>query len=312
MSKDIEKAIQSLIDGMLAEQDRVALNELLRSHAGARAEFAAQMKLHALLKWRAGNAVAQVPTVRRRIPPQTWRWTGWATAASLVLGFTLLVVSPKPAAAAVSQIIAAWERAQDRTYAITVLEGDKWQPLRDGRQVGYEGAKLHLRGQSQFVLVRKLDRGGDVVTGSDGQSNWDIRGKGPVRVSADTGRFRGGIPGEHQNVPFHDLKGLLHSLAADYNLTLSQDDSAPGTQRLRANKRNRDQRGLPRMEFLFNKGTGTVVWMELHGLPRERGGPRAVRLTLTSESAFPADFFTHDAHHDPRRQVIREPADLKP
>ena len=62
------------------------------------------------------------------------------------------------------------------------------------------------------------------------------------------------------------------------------------------------------MEFIFRQATGTIVSMTLHGLPQEKGGPRAVKLTLTSEAAFPADFFTHTAHHETDREIIHESA----
>lgn len=304
--------IQALLDGTLSEPDREALNERLRTDAAARAEFAQQMKLHALLTWRAGAVPVTMPKVKPPVWRTTWQWAGWAAAAALVIGFTLLVVSPNPAAAAVSQIIAAWEQAMDRTYTIQVLAGDPWQPLRDGRSVGYESATLHLRGRSAFLLVRPLNQGGQVFTGSDGTSNWDIRGKGPVRVSTDVNRFRGGIPGEYQNVPFLDLSSLFATLSANYDLTVHDAAADPALRHLIAKKRNRDERGLPRMEFLFRRDSGTVVKMELHGLPEEKGGPRAVSLTLSSETAFPSDFFSHHAHHEPEREVIVEPAQRHP
>lgn len=305
--------IHALLDGTLPEKDREALNDLLRTDKTARAEYAQQMKLHAMLLWRAGAVPATVPQVRQPVWRASWRWAACAAAAAaLAISFTLLLVSPNPAAAAVSQIVAAWGRAMDRTYTISVLAGDPWQPLKEGRQAGYEGASLYLRGSSAFVLVRPLDHGGQVVTGSDGHTNWDIRGKGPVRVSSDAHRFRGGIPGEYQNVPFLDLGSLFSSLAADYDLTISDDAADPAMQWLHAGKRNRDKRGLPRLEFRFRRDTGTMVQMELHGLPQEKGGPRAVRLTLTSEAPLAADFFSHHAHHPSGREVINEPAGINP
>ncbi|MFM7603757.1 MAG: hypothetical protein ACKO8Z_00990 [Prosthecobacter sp.] len=304
--------VQSLIDGTLSQEDCKALNELLRTDAAARAEYAQQMKIHALLTWRTGAVSAAVPKVRPTVWRSTWQWAGWAAAALLFIGFTLFLLSPKPAAAAVSQIIAAWEQAKDRSYTIRVLAGDPWQPLKDGHSVSYEGAKLHLRGLSEFVLVRALNHGGQVITGSDVQTNWDIRGKGPVRVSHETSRFRGGIPGEYQNLPFMDLRNLFRSLAMDYDLTIRDDSADPTLRCLIAHKRNHDKRGLPRMEFQFRQDTGMVVEMELHGLPEEKGGPRAVSLELTSETVFPGDFFTHQAHHEPDREVINESADIKP
>jgi hypothetical protein len=304
--------VQSLIEGTLSQEDREVLNELLRRDASARAEYARQMKIHALLTWRAGAVSATMPKVRPTVWRSTWQWAGWAAAALLFIGFTFFLISPNPAAAAVSQIIAAWEQAKDRSYTIRVLAGDPWQALKDGRSVSYEGATLHLRGLSEFVLVRVLNHGGQVITGSDGQTNWDIRGKGPVRVSHETNRFRGGIPGEYQNLPFMDLRSLFLSLAVDYDLTIRDDSADPTLRCLSAHKRNRDKRGLPSMEFQFRQDTGMVVKMELHGLPEEKGGPRAVSLELTSETVFPGDFFTHQAHHEPDREVINESADIKP
>ena len=300
---------QALLDGTLSDEERAALNERLRDDPAARAAFAQQMKLHALLQWRTGSVAAIAPKVPRRVVfRQTWQWAGWAAAAVVVFGFTFFMLTPNPAVAAISQIITAWGQALDRSYTITVLEGDAWQPLKDGRQVNYEGARLHLRGGTQIVLERTLDRGGEVITGSDGVTNWDIRGKGPVRFTTDVSRFRGGIPGEYQSVPFLDLGSLLGSLTADYDLTLSETGSDPALQQLTAHKRHREKRGLPRMEFIFRQATGTIVSMTLHGLPQEKGGPRAVRLTLTSEAALPADFFTHAAHHEPDRKIIHESA----
>ena len=66
------------------------------------------------------------------------------------------------------------------------------------------------------------------------------------------------------------------------------------------------------MEFFSRKDTGTGVKMELHGLPEEKGGPRAVSLTLSSESPLPADFFAHQALHEPEREVIDESASINP
>lgn len=308
MNADAEM-FQSLLDGALPEPDRVALNERLRADPAARAEFARQMKLHALLQWRTGRVSVAAPQKPRRVVfGPSWQWAGWGVAAALVFGFALFMSLPSPAAAAISQIISAWGQAHDRSYTITVLEGGAWQPLKDGRQVSYEGATLHLRGGAQFVLERMLDRGGKVITGSDGTTNWDIRGKGPVRLTTDVSRFRGGIPGEYQSVPFLDLGGLLDSMKEDYDLTLRESDDDPAVRQLTAHKRYRERRGLPRMEFTFRRATGTIVSMTLHGLPQEKGGPRAVRLTLTSEAAFPADFFTHQAHHESDREVINESA----
>lgn len=309
-------AMQSLLEDTLSETEHQALNERLRSDADARVEFARQMKLHALLQWRGGRVttVAAAPRSRaHRFMPQTvWSWAGWAAAAMLALGTITFVLSPSPATAAITQMLAAWESARDRTYTIHVLEGDPQLPLKSGRSVSYEDAKVHLRGSRQFVLIRQMDSDEEAITGSDGVTHWDIRGKSPVRVSYDSHRFRGALPGEQQDVPLLDLPSLLHFLRHGYELesrSVPHDDSV---QLLKATRKSREVRGPREMAFTYRRESGVLVRIELHGLPRTKGGPTSVALVLTDESVLPADFFTHFAHHEPERGVINESAEHNP
>jgi hypothetical protein len=305
--------IQSLLDGNISEEDREALNELLRTDAAARAEYAQQMKLHALLNWRAGAVSMTLPQVKRPMWRSTWQWAGWAAAAAaVVIGFSVMLLSPSPAMASVSQMVAALSHALDRTYTIRVLEGDRWLPLKVNRFANYEGAKLYLRSNSQYVLERTLDRGESSFMGSDGRINWDIRHDGPVRISHDLERFRRGLPGREQDVTFLDLSGLLRSLANGYHLETTSDAADPSLRLLRATKRSKSVNGPREMSFAYRPETGMIMRMQLLGLPREEGGPKSLELTLTSESPLPADFFSHTAHHEPEREVIDESASIKP
>jgi hypothetical protein len=313
MSTEIERTIQPLLDGNLSEEDREALNELLRTDAAARAEFARQMKLHALLTWRAGAASVTTPKIKPLVWRSTWQWAGWAAAAAaVVIGFSVMLLSPSPAMASVSQMMSALSQALDRTYTIRVLEGDPWFPLKVNRFANYEGAKLYLRTNTQYVLERTLDRGESSFMGSDGQINWDIRHDGPVRISRDLERFRRGLPSREQDVPFLDLSGLLSSLANGYDLETTIDAADPSLRLLRATKRSKSVNGPQEMSFAYRPETGVIMRMQLLGLPREEGGPRSLELLLTSESPLPADFFSHTAHHEPGRQVIDESASIKP
>lgn len=305
--------IIALLDGTISEEDREALNALLRTDVAARAEFAQQMKLHALLSWRAGA----VPVTTLKAKPPVWRtsWhrAGWAAAAAaVVIGFSVMLFSPASAAATVAQMMSALSQAMDRTYTIRVLEGDPWFPLKVNRFANYEGAKLYLRSDKQYVLERTLDRGESSFMGSDGEINWDIRHDGPVRISHDLERFRRGLPGREQDVPFLDLRGLLSSLASGYDLETARDAIDPALRLLRATKRSRSINGPREMSFAYRPETGVIMRMQLLGLPREEGGPRSLELTLTSESPLPADFFSHTAHHEAGRQVIDESASIKP
>lgn len=305
--------IQALIDGTITDEEREALNERLRTDAAARAEFAQQMKLHALLSWRAGAVTVTTPKAKPRVWRTTWHWAGWAAAAAVVvIGFSMALFSPTSAAASVAQMMSALSQAMDRTYTIRVLEGDPWLPLKVNRFANYEGAKLYLRTDNQYVLERTLDRGESSFMGSDGTINWDIRHDGPVRISRDLERFRRGLPGRQQDVPFLDLRGLLSSLASGYDLETTRDAVDPALRLLRATKRSRSTNGPREMSFAYRQETGVIMRMQLLGLPREEGGPRSLELTLTSESPLPADFFSHTAHHESGRQVIDESAEIKP
>jgi hypothetical protein len=305
--------IQSLLDGTLTENDRDALNELLRTDAAARAEFAQQMKLDALLSWRAGAVPVTTLKVKPPVWRSTWQWAGWAAAAAaLVIGLALVMFGPSPAMASVTQMISALSHALDRTYTIRVLEGDPWFPLKANRFAKYDGAKLYLRSNTQYVLERTLDRGETSFMGSDGAINWDLRHDGPVHISHDLERFRRGLPGREQDVPFLDLRGLLSSLATGYDLETTADGVDPTLCLLRATKQSRNVNGPREMIFTYRPGTGLIVRMQLLGLPRGDGGPRSLELTLTSESPLPADFFSHTAHHEADRQVIDESASIKP
>jgi hypothetical protein len=304
--------IQALLDGNLSEEDREALNVLLRTDAAARAEFAQQMKLHALLKWRAGAVSMTMPQAKRPVWRSTLQWAGWAAAAAVVIGFTVMLFSPASATASVAQMMSALSQAMDRTYTIRVLEGDPWFPLKVNRFANYEGAKLYLRSDKQYVLERTLDRGEASFMGSDGEINWDIRHDGPVRISHDLERFRRGLPGRQQDVPFLDLRGLLSSLSSGYDLETAHDTVDPTLRLLRATKRFRSINGPREMIFAYRPETGVIMRMQLLGLPREEGGPRSLELKLTSESPLPANFFSHNAHHEPEREVISEPANNNP
>ena len=80
MNLEWEKAMQAALDGELTSQEHAALNDTLRSDPAAREEYCRQMRMHALLAWRAGVTAPEAPVVdaqkviafpaRRRL----WRW----------------------------------------------------------------------------------------------------------------------------------------------------------------------------------------------------------------------------------------------
>lgn len=310
MNREWEQAMQKMLDGDLSSDERVALNDALRSDPEAREEYCRQIRMHALLAWRAGVTTSEIPVVHEQnviaisASRRLWRWCGWAAAALLMLGVMIFSLAPGPAtAAAAVEAMRKAVQGGDRSYAIAVVEGDTRMAMQHGLTLTYEGALLHLRGERQFVLVRPIVEGGTRITGSDGKINWDIIGEKPVKRSSDLTRFRGGLPGEQQDATFLDLSGQLARLSSGYELSLQQSDKEPSYARLLAVKKSHDVRGPREIEFTFRRDSGIITVLEFRGLPRAKGGPEALRLTLTSESPLPQDFFTHTHHHEPGRRV---------
>lgn len=322
MSAEFEQVLQAALDGELSAEAQAALNDALRSDPDALEAYCRQMRMEALLAWRMGSATVlaaetgEAPLAEKIVAlpakPRLWRWAGWAAAALVMLGAVFFALAPNSASAAVSRMLAAMQRG-DRSYTISVIEGDARMIMNNGRTLTYEGAALHLRGERQFVLVRPIVEGGQRITGSDGTVNWDIIGDGPVKVTSDLTRFRGGLPGEQQDAPFLDLAGHLNGLKHGYDLTLHDMPEEPLHARLTAVRKSRDVRGPQEIDFTFRRDTGVIIDLELHGLPRAKGGPEALRFTLTGESTLPADYFTHTPHHEPGRRVLNEsPAPREP
>ncbi len=312
MSADFERAMQSALDGELSSGAQAALNDALRSDPAALETYCRQLRMDALLAWRTGAATMPAVETVVAFPAKSrvLRWAGWAAAALVMLGAVFFALAPNRASAAVERMLAAMQRG-DRSYTISVIEGDARMAMNNDRTLTYEGGVLHLRGERQFVLVRPIIEDGQRITGSDGTVNWDIIGNGPVKVTSDLKRFRGGLPGEQQDAPFLDLAGHLNGLNNGYDITLHDVESEPSHARLTAVRKSRDVRGPREMDFTFHRDTGVIIAMELRGLPRAKGGPEALRFTLTSESALPADFFTHTPHHEPSRRVLDESPPLR-
>lgn len=315
MSTNFENAMQAALDGELSRDEQVIINEALRSDPAALEAYCRQMRMHALLAWRAGAGASIAPDAGEKVVafsarPRFLGWASWAAAALVMFGVIFFAFAPKPATAAVNRMIEAMQRG-DRSYTISVLKGDARMAMHNGRTLTYEGAILHVRDARQFVLLRPIIEGGSRITGSDGVVNWDIIGDGPVKISRDLKRFRGGLPGDQQDAPFLDLAGHLTGLKSGYDIRLSVVPEEPSHARLTAVKKSGEVRGPHEMDFTFRRASGVIVALELRGLPRAKGGPETLHLALTGEAPLPADFFTHTPHHEPDRRVQDEPPALR-
>lgn len=244
-----------------------------------------------------------------------------SVAALLVLMFVLSGPQQNVQAAmtALDKMIDAASLPVDRTYEVSVVEEypqnkrprnlpeERW---RQEPKEQIDGAKLYVRGADKYVFTRLLRDGRQRLTGCDSEQSWAFREDGPVHVSSDLSRFRGGMPGQQQDIPFLNIHLHLSQLKTGYEIELTSEhrQSSDGVRlsSLTATRRSRDVRGPKQIEIWFDEGTGTVHEMTLTGLPRGGGGPKTVSLKLTGQSDLGPDFFSHETHHEPDRRIRYE------
>ena len=235
-----------------------------------------------------------------------------ALAASVLLVLAWFGGEPVSAATMLDRMIEASLQPRDPTYRIRIVEEypakrprnlppQRWQ-LQPKENL--DGAILHVRGADKYVMIRELANGRQRITGCDGEESWAFREDGTVHVSSDLQRFRGGMPGHKQNLPFVNLHSHLDGLKMGFDLQLIQEDAK--LPRLVATKKADVARGLRRVEIWFDRETRTVHRMLLVGLPRAKGGPKSVMLELIEQRDFGPDFFKHTSHHEADRPVKQD------
>lgn len=311
-----ESLMQQALEGSLTELQQEHLQEFLRSDPQALESYCQQMRIHALLAWRSGNAanvemteptkVIAMPTKKRKVI----RWLGTAAAMIALITAGLLFFSPKSAEAAsvaLERMISVAARGSDRTFQLKVLSGEKSVRLINNQSASFDGALLHVGHGGQFVYECDLSDGSRRITGSDGATSWDIIGRSPVHLSNDPSRFSHHLPGQQENFTFLDPYAQLAMLRDGYDISYV-DNTNPAFRTIKAVRRGREYRGPREARIAFDAKTNVIHSIDLIGLPQGRGGPSALRLTLVAETTFPIGFFTHDSHHEPERRVEMEPA----
>ncbi|TWU45108.1 hypothetical protein Q31b_02790 [Novipirellula aureliae] len=244
-----------------------------------------------------------------------------AIAASLLFAAVLLLPLQNVSAGrlCLEKVIEAAARPFDRTYRVHVVEEyprdkkprnlsqEAWD--REAEQQ-LDGATLFVRGADQYVLTAMLRSGIQRTTGSDGKVSWAFREGGPVHVSEDLNRFRGGVPGQQQDIPFMNIHSHLSQLQNGYQIELmhEQGKTTDGSvlSQLVGIRKSSEVRGPKQIEIWFDADNGTIHKMLLSGLPRGRGGPKSLELELIDQSDLAPDFFSHPFHH-PQRNAS-EPA----
>jgi len=331
-SAELEDLILRALHGLADEAEGAALASQLAASSAARELFTDHAMLHGLLATEAQEggfavdreaffaALENPPSATNIMHTSRWWWLSAVAAMVVGLLAITLVLLPHNAAAALDQVIAALDRSVDCSYVVRVLDpgadrqgGNPVEKPDHGRfppAAFLDGARLHVRGGSQYVLEQALPDGVTRTLGSDGQTSWSIRSDGPVRTSTDPNHFGAGVLAGKQNTPFLELRTQLEDLRRFYQLEWFTPPADPATparlKGLRGSRHSAAQGGPREIELWFDPATGQIHRMLLNGLPRGAGGPASIALELASTAPLPPDFFHHQAHHEPSRRIEAE------
>jgi hypothetical protein len=313
--------VAAALDGTISGPDRDRLDALVASDPRCARDLARAALLH--------DAISRELTAgeqgRGAARMEAWTRIGRRLAVAAVLavaaGAALWAgLSSRAAVAADTELarLASATAGARRVYRITATEpehpadrrGTERRPAGRGARArpSIDGATLSLGARGAYVLERTDADGSRVVSGSDGASSWIVPARGPVRVSGNPGRFRGGLPGEQHELPFFDPADGIDELRAGYSVSLGAERVRDGLRirTLIAHRRPDVPRGPRDVVIEYDADTALVHRMHLDRLPQAGGGPRAVTLELTDQSPLDASYFAHEAHHDPGRSVARD------
>ncbi|MBU3729420.1 MAG: hypothetical protein FGM37_09280 [Phycisphaerales bacterium] len=323
---DIRALASQLLDGTISVQGAAELSAAIERDPEAARELARLAMLHDALDRQYLDVAAGRAHARRWAVMHALRRVSAVAAAVAVATLAIWASVRSVPSADASDVLArivATARGGDRTYVLRVDSAAKpagkrrdealpsFDPrARDGRrrQAPIDGAVLTVRDPNRYVLVRTDDRGRQVVSGCDGATAWIVPADGPVRVSGDTRRFSGALPGSQHDLPFINPHESLPDLAASYSVVIHPAEPAAGQPwpRISATRRA-DAKGGPRtVEIEYDPESGMIRTMRLGQLPQARGGPRAVTFELVDTFAVADGHFSHRAHHDDGRAVLEE------
>ena len=310
---ELDRLIEGHLDGTLDEDDEHRLGRLVAESAEAAGRLARAILVHDrlidVLRSERESSASVSPVVPRS------RFLRLALPLGLAVGISvgsLLLLRPAPAnaSAALERLVRASAAATDRQYAIRVVDhgpGGVPDPVPSeagGRKPGVDGATLFVRGADKFVFVRTFADGTEFINGCDGTLGWSVPPTGHVHLSEDRRRFRRGIPGERDDLPFLSLAEGLAGFRKGYALSLVDLPESGGRLRLEAVRTDSRHRGPARATIDFPAGDDAAAErIELGGLVPDGSGPNGVVLELVERTPLPVDFFDHAHHHDASRPV---------
>lgn len=318
MSEKIDELIHGYFDGLLSPDQEAQLNSWIKQSP----ENASEFSYAASLENRMGDLIRAGRSLETGIesenettklpekPRKGFRvvavgWIGGLTTLAVAVSLLIWWGNPGPvnAAGELNRVIDASSKSTDRTYLIRNL--DLLPETVNDRQPPIDGATLHVRQPDQYVLVRRFPEGRTFLTGSDGEQSWSIPPRGAVRVSTNTLRFRGPVPGNQHGVPFVNLRSDLVQMRDAYFFTLA-NPKANSLRKLMAEKKSKDYRGPNRIELWYDPETVVIQRMVFEGMPQTKGGPNSVSMELVGQEFLGPLFFRHESHHGKDVKVIEE------
>ncbi|QVL33543.1 hypothetical protein KIH39_06430 [Telmatocola sphagniphila] len=313
MSGRYSYLINGHLDGCLSSEEEFELNTWLKADEAHIVLFVESVQLHNRLREVVRPQMAIAPRNGRDNSTYPNTWGGGMRkklvyAACVCLAFALflgiyLIPTSRSAASELEKLIEKSTLRIDRTYVIRNLDEEPESEQENRPPI--DQAKLYVRYPDQFVLERKQTDDKLFVTGCDGMRSWSAPPNRTVRVSKDLSRFRGGVPGNQQGIPFVDLQKDLQKIKEAYNLKLLAKNTK-GWLGLHAEKKSQEYRGPAEVDLWYDSKTGLVYQMIFNGLPRARGGPRSVSVDLVELKQLPPDFFHHESHHESNRKVVED------
>jgi len=312
---EISRLIHGHLDDCLSADEETRLGRLVATDADVALGLARAAMLHDRLRdlFRqeavlAGQPAAADTSAEKAPVRRSQQWLAVTLAVAVTLAAAVVYRPPSgggvAAAAAIDRLVAAASTPVDREYRITVIDHGPNAPPPvipggKGRKPGVDGASLFVRGTDRFVLIRRFGDGTPFITGCDGSIGWAVPPRGHVHLSHDARRFRRGVPGEHEELPFLDLRSGFDGLRRGYDLAVAEE---PGGRRLEARRRGHRRRAPEAVRVWFD-GSGVATRIEIEGLAVEEGMPRSVALTLVSEHDRGIGFYAHETHHPADRRV---------
>jgi len=251
-----------------------------------------------------------------------WHWKAslsTAAAAIVILGLTLVLMSPQNVQADLAPVLAAFDRG-DKTYSIDIgTDTDQpvrrrgFGPRRFGRRPPFrsprrgmsaqrlDGASLYTRGHN-YLLTWHSPRGGSISKGFDGQDRWLVTPWGKSRRGQNHSLLQTEIPDHISSLLFLDLRDTLHQIQKNYTLSGpllgTLEDGFSEMEYYIAELDDHQNKRPRRIELWFDIASNQLHQILCTGVPTHhpKGSRTNLQINLVNTEPLPENWFTQAAH----------------